>query len=280
MKLKYLLISLAVSSLTSNVSLAESCQKIEHHVGQQQTVYASLNHYTHIILPKNLLPNTKPLVGNPDLWTAEHAGPHIWIKPKSALKPGKSTSVSVVDSDKNSYDFTVKRILGVDIPCYELVVANQTINDLKTALSTNNGGSGVSNDAISIALNEQKQRLSEKFTNERKDAVIRALRAYRFHIYTRYRWEHIDEDDAFIGNDLISDVYDDGRFTYIRVHRDNKGLMTIKAKLNGQSEIVDFDFDPVSKIYTVSGIYPKFTLQYADTTLDVMRANNKTRGDY
>ena len=63
-----------------------------------------------------------------------------------------------------------------------------------------------------------KRYEEKKKTDQRLDEV---LERYRSHIYTRYEW---GEASVFKGKALVSDVFDDGRFTYIRVVPDHRGV--------------------------------------------------------
>ena len=121
----------------------------------------------------------------------------------------------------------------------------------------------------------QQQQTAE---DEKQKAVLKALRRYRYQIYTRYDWKK--SGPSFIGHDFISDVYDDGRFTYIRVNKQNRGIMMIEASLDGQTELIEAKYDTLNKMYTVSGIFPKFTMKYGESKVRIQRANNETVGEY
>ena len=122
-------------------------------------------------------------------------------------------------------------------------------------------------------LEQQKTLKTEK-----QQAVLDALRRYRYQIYSRYDWG--SGGNSFIGKDFISDVYDDGRFTYIRVNKQNRGLMMIEAELDGQIEMIEAKYDTLNKMYTVSGIFPQFTMKYGKAKVDIRRDDNEAAGVY
>lgn len=252
------------------------CQPLGHEDGKIHDIKAEIHKYTHIQLPENVMNDTKPLVGNSELWTTDAAGPHIYIKPTSELKPGQETSLHVVGASGRAYDFTIKRVGDLKNSCYYVSDGILFNKDQRAAMklqSTN------SNTAELATLWKDKYMQEKRQNNDDVNVAIRdALRKYRYQIYTRYNWDK--GGDGFIGDDLISDVYDDGRFTYIRVFNQNKGIMTVEAELAGQTEMIEAKYDTMNKMYTIAGIYPKFTLKYADTQVNISRADSKTQGEY
>lgn len=270
----YIKCFLLLTASASTIASATECKPIGHTDGESHNISAMTNYFTHIVLPENIIQGTKPIVGNKDLWVVDSAGPHIYIKPTSKLKPGESTSLSAVGESKKSYDFKVFRKEKIDTTCVQLVEGVLFSASQKKALMKQPDTT-----SSELASLWREKYTSEKRSKEKavKEAVFEALRRYRYQIYTRYKW---GKGSGFIGKKLISDVYDDGRFTYIRVYNQNKGLLMVEAKLAGETEIVEAKFDTLNKMYTISGIFPEFTLKYGDSKLKVSRADNSTAGEY
>jgi hypothetical protein len=61
---------------------------------------------------------------------------------------------------------------------------------------------------------------------------------------------------------------------------DNKGLLSLESELGGKKEIIEANFDDVTKMYRVAGIYPAFDLKYNKTKLRVTRDSNETQGAF
>ncbi len=278
-----LIIALALSLVCLSASAAD-CKKVPYVEGKGLTVNATPNNYTHIILPENVLSNTKPIIGNSDLWSVDHAGPHIYIKPISEHKIGSSTSLSVVGESKVSYDFKVDRHKSQG-GCYKLV-EGELFGDRERASITHKSRDTSSD--LAMLWRQKYDDAKRKSRSEKRTAVLDALRKYRYQIYTRYDWNRKKRvygkgkrgTKGFIGTDFVSDVYDDGRFTYIRVHQQNKGLMIVEAVLEGRTEIIQAHYDAETKIYTVSGIFPEFVLKYGKSKVKIARADNSTVGEY
>lgn len=270
--LKYLgLFSFFVSS-----AVFGQCTLLKHKDGDTHKIPTKLNAYTHIVLPENVMQGTKAIVGNSTLWNSDVAGPHIYIKPTNKGSLGKSTTLSVVGQSGKGYDFLVERHGKLKSACFKLVEGVVFDKSHKNALTAN---ATKKSNSMELAMLWKDKYYQEKADNKKlvKDSVIEALRRYRYQIYTRYTW---DEGEGFIGKNLVSDVYDDGRFTYIRVRNQNKGIMIVEAELSDQVEIVEAKFDSLNKMYTVSGIFPKFTLKYGESSLEIERYDNSTVGDY
>jgi len=271
--MKYIYITL-FCFLSSNAYSVE-CRKLGHKDGVTETINATIHKYTHVILPENIMEGTEPLVGNSELWTYDSAGPHVYIKPTSELRPGTETSLSVVGQSGKSYDFIVKRLKKLKNSCYAVTDGVLFTNEQRSSMKLKrNNSSG------ELAKLWRDKYMDAKNQNNKtvQNAIRKALRKYRYQIYTRYNWDK--GGDGFIGDDLVSDVYDDGRFTYIRVFNQNKGLMMIEAELSGQVEMIEAKFDTINRMYTVAGIFPKFTLKYAESEVNISRSDNKTAGEF
>ncbi len=81
------------------------------------------------------------------------------------------------------------------------------------------------------AMRSQLNEMRLNAESSKRTAVMDALRKYRYHIFTRYNWS---TGSGFAGKNIISDVYDDGRFTYIRLSNPNRGLMAVQAEVGGK----------------------------------------------
>jgi hypothetical protein len=127
------------------------------------------------------------------------------------------------------------------------------------------------------ALRQAMLRQAEAADEDKRKAVMEALRRFRYHIYTRYEWEG---GNSFETRGLISDIYDDGRFTYIRLESPNRGLLSIESEVGGKTAIVPAKYDDAYGMYQINGIYPSFTLRLDEAKLEVSRADSVTKGAF
>jgi len=279
------IITSLITVLFSAGVFASECTRIGHDDGKTHEFAAKLNIFTHIVLPENMIRGTKPIVGNSELWTTDSAGPHIYIKPTSKLKLGEQTSLSAVGESGRSYDFMITRKKDTDSNCYKLVNGVLFSDDQKSALTKRKDTAPMElANLYKDKYNSQRREAKE----QQREAVLEALRRYRYQIYTRYNWKKSKSrpgkgksgTKGFIGTNLVSDVYDDGRFTYIRVFQQNRGLLMIEATLEGKTEIIEAKYDSLNKMYTISGIFPEFTMKYGSSKIKISRADNSTVGEY
>lgn len=251
-----------------------ACKKLMWEPGKTYDIYSAMDQTTHIILPERI--QGKPIIGNRELWNLDFAGSHVFVQPNSTEPKGSVTTLTVITESDASYDFSIRRSMAAMDTCVQIVEGKILDPEQRKALDQLSGGAA----GVGGGSSPLKQRMEEMEARHKDDvekAVSEAVRKYRYHIYTRYDW---DTGSGFIGKNLISDVYDDGRFTYIRLSNDNKGLLTVEATLADHKEFVEAKYDDVSKIYKVVGIYPKFKMSYDNTSVEITRQDNTTQGNY
>jgi type IV secretory pathway VirB9-like protein len=269
---KVVMILLALLA-TAAVCSAEvdRCKTIHRADGRVYTINASLHKAAHVILPEPLM--GQPINGNVDLWQVEAQGNHLFIKPTTKLADGAETSVTVIGVSNTSYDFRAVRSQSPDY-CVEVKTDGGLIQG--GALSQWVPPQAQEN----IALRQQLARLQgdlQRAEERTREQVEDAMLKYRGHIYTRYDWS---SGGGFMGKNTISDIWDDGRWTYVRVANDNKGLLTVSGLLDGKKELIEYQYDRENMIYKIVGIYPKLFLRYGDSEITVSRADERTAGAF
>ena len=56
--------------------------------------------------------------------------------------------------------------------------------------------------------------------------------------------------------------------------------MQVTAVVDGKEELLQYDYDASRQIYTMAGLYPKFTLRYSRSKITVTRLDDDTNGAY
>ncbi|NWA64066.1 TrbG/VirB9 family P-type conjugative transfer protein [Pantoea sp. B9002] len=272
-KLSLLAVTVAMLS-TGNVVYAAQCKFENWKPGKVITVNTAIGLGTRIQLPAPL--QTAPVNSNDDLWNVEGAQQQIVAKPNSQQPEGAAAMVYAFLADGSSVDIQLTRVpQAQNTPCVIINGGNRYITN-----NVANGLQAYQNNQMQMGAMQaqQNQVLQNQLREERENSqqsVVKALNRYRYHIYTRYNW---DKGEGFVGKDVISDVYDDGRFTYIRLSRTNRGLLSVEADVGGKNAIVPLKFDEDTGIYQVTGIYPKFTMKLDDVKINVSRVDNATKG--
>jgi hypothetical protein len=235
-----------------------------------------------IQLPANLV--SIPTVSNPHLWDVDavEGGNQILIKPNSDNKEGQSTMIFAFTDDGQVFDIKAQRVkASKNQPCV-LINARQIMSDQQKSSISRFVMSQKPVVDVSPQLNAKIDSLTLQLSEAKKQskvekdkAIVEALRKYRYRIYTRYSW---DEGDGFIGQDVVSDAYDDGQFTYIRLSNPNRGILSVETEIGGKAAIAPMKYDDAYGMYKVTGIYPKLRLHLDDVTVEVKRTDFSTRG--
>ena len=266
-----LLLILPASAIRGEVI---ACKELHYRDNETYPIRAKLHHATHIILPEPLI--AEPIAGNRELWVTEGRANHIFIKPTTQNdKEGASTTVTAVTQSNRSFHFYVKR----------------TDKDFDLCVLVKTDGQLLRGDALSdIAtqdlrqvqgLQQQTLQLQQQLHQSGQDArrkVEDALANYRNYIYTRYTWSGGKKP---YGKNLVSDVYDDGRYTFIRLVHDVQGVYAVFANQNGSEQFIDYTYDEENKLYRLTGIYDSlFLKQDEDTRITIDRIDEHTHGNY
>ena len=259
---------------------AASCRVIHWKPDAVLTINSALYLGTRVELPAD---NLIPPVSSSELWNAEDAANQVMIKPNSDTVQGKSGIIRIWTTDGNSYDVVANRVSGAaqnDV-CVKIVAdgmfftpgARQALNGQSSNMARGAAASGQQVQVLQQQL--AKQRLEAKAQSDK--AVYEALRRFRYHVYTGYTWS---QGKGFEAEGLVTDVYDDGRFTYIRLDKPNRGLMSVETVVGGKTAVVPTKYDDSYGMYVVSGIYPSFNLKMDNSEIGISRKNNKTLGEF
>ncbi len=245
-----------VSNIKRSIPAVQRCQVIHWEPNHVYTITGSLNIGTHVIFPET---GVDAVVGNKELWKVEHNLNHVFLKPTSTLPDGEISSLSFVGDSNTSYEFILKRVPDEQAKsCVVIERCGEMMND--TAWDNYQ-----SKDKRMVSL------LADQLQQEKKQIISQqqnALDKYRGMIYTRYS---SCPSCGWFGKDYVSDVYDDGRWTYIRIQNDCKPIMAIYGELDCKKNLLQFTYDETTKIYRISGIYQKLILSYGNNSITIVR---------
>lgn len=259
---------------------AAICERVQYKPNKIIEIQSALTMGTRLQLPANLI--SKPFTSNNQLWDVEGAigTNQIVIKPNSDNDNGKQTMIFAYTDDGIAYDITAIRTTPKNNqPC---VVVNAGGQMFTPEASAQLAGFVARSYQQAGGLDAQvatlrKQLITANRNNDvaKQRAVRDALRKYRYHIYTRYDW---NDGKAFVGNNTVADVYDDGRFTYIRLANPNRGVLSVETQIGGKNAIAPSKYDDAYGMYRITGIYPAFTLRVDDVEVTISRRDNATQG--
>jgi len=250
---------------------AGGCKTINFKEGRVYVIKAALYKGTHITLPERLM--LDPIPGNTALWNVEGNGHHVMVQPNSSQPQARETTLTLITEDNTSYNFLLRRVAKDPDICVTIKKGASFFQGAKV------GSYKTPNERENMILEKQLSELQNALEQEKtrtERITDDLLRKYRSFIYTRYNWS---KGTGFKGENLISDVYDDGRFTFIRVVPDQRGVLAVTAEIDGKDEMIEYQLDS-GRIYRISGIYPKVTLKYGASMVTVTRKDNQSNGVY
>ncbi len=258
---------------------AASCRVIHWKPDSVLQINSALYLGTRVELPAD---NLVPPVPSSDLWNAEGAANQVLIKPNSDTEQGKTGLIRIWTTDGNAYDVVATRSTSAQNDVCVKIVADGMFFTPGAREALNSQSSNIARGAA--ASSQQVQMLQTQLVRQKQEsqaqtqkAVYEALRRFRYHVYTGYSW---NQGKGFEANGLVTDVYDDGRFTYIRLDKPNRGLMSVETVIGGKTAVVPTKYDDAYGMYVISGIYPSFKMKMDDSEMSIERKDNKTLGEF
>lgn len=240
---------------------ALSCRTVHWRPGDIIRLHAQPYKQVHVALPEN---GIDVIMGDKELWALDWINNRIFIKPTSRSSEGRSTTISAIGQSGNAYEFLVSRVPeSAELAHCVYIVADAGLISRAAwskAESLGTDGSG----AMVRELSSLRERNAELERQNRE-----GLKAYRKKLNSNYAWD-TGAFSRWNGGEVES-VYDDGRFTYVRVKDGAQGLMSIMAEIDGRATLLEYTYDAPTRTYQISGIFPKFTMRSGEQTMSVLR---------
>ena len=248
-----------------------ACKTIKFKPDRIYLINSALYKGTHIRIPDRLM--LDPIPGNNALWNVEGNGHHVMVQPNSSEPQGRETTLTLITENNTSYNLVLRRVTKNHDTCVIIEKEGEFFKGAKE------DGYKTLPERENVFLQKQILDLQGTLAEEKKRTsrtIDDVLKKYRSFVYTRYSWK---KGNGFKGTNLVSDVYDDGRFTFIRVVPDQRGVLSVSAEIDDEKELIDYELDS-DQIYKISGIYPIFTLKYGASEVTVTRKDNTSNGAY
>ncbi len=267
-RLSFILLLIVIT--VNGYAEGEQCRLISYEKHKFVRIKSRLHHGTHIELPEILI--ARPVTGNRDLWDVEGENRHIFVKPNDpGTKEGSSTTITAVSQSNRAYHFLVERSDNDFDLCVIITPDSGFLPEGAFSGFTRRNGEQTALyqeqlNTLQLRLNEEEQATAEK--------VSAAIDEYRTQLFTDYRWKG---GRSPYGKDLVTDVYDDGRFTYIRVRHNLDGVMSLFADNNGKEQFIDYKYDEDKRIYIVTGIYNRIYMKADAKTQIVITRRGSSR---
>lgn len=209
--------------------------------------------------------------GSKGLWDTDYAKNYLFIKPLTTKEAGLSTTITVVGKSGNSYEFLVKRVAKMESHCVAVLANGDLIN--KTAWRDSSNQEQQNYAALNSRIAQLQQENAVINANAKKEAerkASEAIKIYQAAVNSNYEWSKSSGWYAASGT-VVESVHDDGRFTYIRLKSDARGLMEVSGEINGKKEVLESTYISETHTYKVSGIFPKLLLRADESDLVITR---------
>jgi type IV secretory pathway VirB9-like protein len=240
---------------------ALTCRTVNWKKGDIIRLQAQPYKQVHVALPEN---GIDVIMGDKELWALDWIGNRIFLKPTSHSSEGRSTTISAIGQSGNAYEFVVNRVSESS------EVAHCVYINTDSGLISRGAWSKPSEreQEITTALGREIVSLREQNENIERQSK-EGLKNYRKKLNSNYDWSK-GVMSRWNGGEIDS-VYDDGRFTYVRMKGDGEGLTSIMAEIDGKAQLLEYGFDAPSRTYQISGIFPKFNLRSGSQATSISR---------
>lgn len=257
-------------SATPSVQAASlaACRAILLPPGTRETVQAHINVGTRIQFPAAIKTFQ---VDTPGLWDVSAKEDSLFVRPKTGDINAAATGISVFLITGRKYDFVARR--SDDIPHRCVLVAalpgdpsaGSNLAAMKAARPQSlRSVAKPSNDSLMVAA-QQVAEMRRQMEAQARDRI----KEFQYAINTRYVWAGSGKStDA---QNLIDAVYDDGRFTYVRITTSAFGLPAVAGILGDKDVLLQYSYDDLTGVFTVQGLYDRLRVRLGNHQIDILR---------
>ncbi len=264
------------NSDNKEINLKENtCEKIIAKKGTVYNINSNIDVGTRIVFPAIITEHMVSLGG--ELWDVKSSGKNIWVRPKTEVLEGNKTGMTVIvkrGSRKTTYDFIVNSAKKVKKSCY--IISNYIPKVVKKRSKTKN----IDNKLIQeITQNYEKKILilkklhTKKLHNMHRQFKAQAqdlISDFTYRINTAYEWSSGDISYP----QIVQAVYDDGRFTYLRIKTTGYGLPSVVGISGNEKFVLQSEYDDLTGVFSIQGLYDGFLVKYDRKELIVKRMGN------
>lgn len=244
------------------VATTGKCQVLAARPGTRYSLRATLQVSTHVTFPAPIEAFENTL---PKLWDVSTYDNSLWARPNTSTPEGARTGVSVRLKNGDHYDFVFYAAdsLNPARSCVEITdrrarYSGPTAADLAAQQAAEEARQASFDDAV-----ENIRRQAENQAND-------AIKAFQYSMNTAYDWRPATKESTGM-NSLISAVYDDGRYTYVRIRTTGFGLPSLSARDRNKDIVVQYSYDDLTGVYTVLGLYDTLRLSVGANVIEIHR---------
>lgn len=269
--MKKTIIALSLTAVSS-MAIAETCNQLNYLPGDVITVNSSEDLGTRIELPVNL--SAAPMVTNAQHWDvlADEGDNQIVITPISSKKGGESTMIFAFVEDGKTFDIRADRVV-TNKKNDSCVMVNGR-KKLQRAKQLNAKQVKPKPMLVDVNLVESahEKLVNLELKSKQKEIEVstakqQAISDYQQQIFTNYKW---NQSGSFFGESVLSDIYDDGRQTFVRLNKPNERNIKIESVIDGQAteQLVNVVGE---NLISFDGVFSNFNLHLNDVKVSVTR---------
>lgn len=245
-----------------------ACRAILLPPGTRETVQAHINVGTRIQFPAAIKTFQ---VDTPGLWDVSAKEDSLFVRPKTGDANAAATGISVFLITGRKYDFVARRsddiphrcVLVTEVPADP--VAGSNLAALKAARQPPPRSVMKPSDYAQVQAGQQLAEMRRQMEAQARDRI----KEFQYAINTRYAWAGSGKstDDQ----NLIDAVYDDGRFTYVRITTSAFGLPAVAGVLGDKDVLLQYSYDDLTGVFTVQGLYDRLRVRLGNHQIDILR---------
>ncbi len=231
-----------------------------------------------------------------ETWDVRQEESTLWLRPKTSAKEADEAGVTVFlkgAEERRELDFLVRAAETTDYSCIYVLDAPTAVELFRGPRRQSREEQEALRDELYEALDEadareEAARRSRSAFEQRQQGLAAtfeaklnemsrqyraqaddALAAFQYSIHTGYTWG--TKTQAFPS--IISAVYDDGRFTYIRLAESGFGVPAITAKSGEDFFVVQYDYQDLTGVYTVQGLFDELVVRFGQQEISIKRGS-------
>lgn len=246
-----------------------ACRVVLLPPGTRETIQANVNVGTRIQFPGEVKTFQ---VDTPGLWDGSAKDDSLFIRPKTTDPDAAATGVSVFLANGRKFDFVVERTDALPNRCVLVADFPPSPAAAHATDSKPRRPARLSSRATAQLLARQQEQFDQQLAEMRRQIESQArdrIKAFQYAINTRYAWA--GNPNSPDERELISAVYDDGRFTYVRIATSAFGLPSLAASLNDKDVLVHYTYDDLTGVFTVQGLYDRLRVRLGSHQIDITR---------
>jgi len=248
-----------------------SCRHVRMLPDTQERASANVNVSTRLKFPGQVKTYE---MSTPGLWDVGMKGDSVWIRPRIIDPAAAKTGLTVFLDNGRQYDFIVSQADELRDPSCIIVQdpppSAQTKGERQAREEAEQAERTIAQLNARLDAEEKRQQaLIRRMRSQVEQQATDRIKSFQQSINTKYSWK--GGDDSADDQRLIDSVYDDGRFTYVRITTTAFGLPAIVGQLNNHDIVLQYTYEDLTGVFTILGLFDHLQVKLGTHAVDVVR---------